>query len=268
MTLFKQQVKAEWLTLLVWSLIIYGLLFALVVLGDQMYQSGALNRMAEAVKGMPEPLRSLYIADASVTTVEGWVRAFCWGGWLVIPFLVYTALLVAGMITREMDRHTMEFLLSLPIARWQVVLSRWIGLALATAVLQAAHFLGVVTGVAAVGGTMDLGRWLVADLNGWLLVLAVGSILLALSILIDDYGRGVGAILGVALGLYFFQAAAEQAGGIMKSVRDVLPLAFYNPWPIVSQRVTPWGDMVVLTGMTLAALALAIWLFQRKQVTV
>lgn len=266
MTLLKQQAKQEWLTLLVWSLALGGLIFYTVVLYQTMGES--LEQLEEAVKALPEALRGLYGGNVSLTSFPGYLQVYGFGSWIQIPYLIYTALFVASISTREIDRRTMEFLLSLPVERWQVILSRWLGLSVSLLVLQLVHLLAIWAGVVVIGEQADPGWYLVNQVNAWLLYLAIGSVMLALSMFVDDYGRGVGVNLGIGLGLFAFQVGTETAIGALKTVREWMPLSLYDPAAIIGRGEVPWGNMAALATVALAGLLLSILLFQRKQITV
>jgi ABC-2 type transport system permease protein len=215
---------------------------------------------------MPESLRALYGGNASLTTFSGFLQAYGFGSWVWIPLLIYTALFAVSITTREVDRRTMEFLLALPVSRRQVVASRWGGMALALLVLHAAHFLAIWLGVLAIGEEPEVGRYLLADLNSWLLFLALGSVLMAIDMGIDDYGRGVGVNLGIGLALFAFHLGTETAQGALKTVRNLLPLAYYDPAAIIGRGDVPWGNLAILAGLALAGLGLGVSLFERKQI--
>lgn len=268
MTLFKQHLRTEWRSLLVWSLALGLMEVIMVVMGVSMQQSGALDGMADMLKTLPPMMLELYGGIQDLTTMPGWIKAYCFGGWLHLPSLIFTGMYVAGLITREMDRRTMEFLLAQPVARWEVVLSRWFSLATALLTLHVVMGLGVAAGVVFTGNTPDTGAYLVASVNAALLYLAVGSLLLAVTVLIDDYGTGLGVSLGGAIGSYMLYAAGAGATNFLADIRKNLPFTLYNPTDIVGEGVFPVGDMAILALIAAVGLGLSVWLFQRKQISV
>lgn len=266
MTLLRQQAKQEWLSLLIWSLALGALFFYVVSLFESLGESMA--QLEAIVKAMPESLRAIYGGSLSLRTLPGFLEAYGFGTWVWLPFLIYTALFATTITTREIDRRTMEFLLALPVSRWQLILSRWCGMGLALGILNLVHSLAIAGGVLAIGQDAMTGRYLMAGLNLWLLMLAIGSILMLVDLFLDDYGRAVGANLGISLGLFAFHIATEQAEGGLKALRAALPLARYNPGPIIAAGEAPWGDLAILAAIALAALGLTILLFERKQVAI
>lgn len=268
MTLFKQHFRAEWRSILVWSLILGVTEVFMVVMGASMQASGALDGMVDMIASLPPMVQEMYGGMVDLTTMPGWIMAYSFGGWLHLPLLIFTGLYVTGLVTREMDRRTIEFLLAQPVTRGQVIISRWFSLAAALLVLNLTMAIGVIAGVLVTGNTPDSGAYLVAGLNGALLYLAVGSLLLAASIFTDEYGTGLGVVLGGALGSYMLHAAGADASNILGDIRRVLPYELFTPSEILGPGQFPAGDMAILAAIAVAGLGLAIWLFQRKQITV
>lgn len=268
MTLFKQQLKNEWVSILVWSLVMSGLVYTAVLLWDVMRQSGGLAELQAMVASMPEAMKALYGDGVVMTELAGWLQGYAFGGWLSVPYVIFTGLFAAGIVTREMDRRTMDFLLSLPVARWQVLVYRWAGMVGALTVMHLVHFGAVTAAVRAIGEQPLAAEFMWASFNSLLLFVALGSVMLLVSLFLDDYGRGVSVLLGLGLGLFFFHLGTADSEGALKTVRGILPFAMYDPGPILLKAEVPVGDMITLASIGLASLGLSVYLFQRKQVSV
>lgn len=267
MTLLRQQFKAEWLTLLIWASVTGAMVFYSVFLWESLHASGALAELEAALHSMLPPALAAMFGD-SLTALPGWLQTVAYGGWTSLSLTVYTALFTTAIVTREMDRRTMEFLLSLPVSRWQVLLWRWAGLALALVALHAVHVAAIAGAVAAIGQTPAVADYALTAVSSVLLFLALGSIFLAITIFLDDYGPGVGVTTGVGLLLWFFHNSADKAEGFLKTLRGALPFGLYNPAATLIRHEIPWGDWFGLALISAGALVLAIWLFQRKQIAV
>lgn len=266
MTLYKQHAKTEWVSLLVWSLLLGSFAFFTPTLWEQLRSSGALDQLAALMQNMPG-----YIVgskESDMMSVNGLLQLYNFSGWIMLAMLVYTGLFVVGIVTRDMDRRTMEFLLSLPVARWEIIVSRWVNLAVALVVLQGVQWLGLVAGVSAIGQEPAYLDYLMIEANGVLLYLAMGSFFLVLTTLIDDYGRGLGVTLGGMIGLLLFHMTTDKATGLVKALRDLLPFRLYDSTKVLIDGQAPWGDMAILAAVAVACLGLSVWLFQRKQISV
>lgn len=268
MTLIRQHAKSEAISTLVWAVILGLAGFFTTYLWEVMRSSGSMAELEKALTNAQGVIKSLVTGGTSLTTLDGWIQGYALGGWLALPYVIFTALFVAGMITREMDRRTMEFVLSLPVSRGQLLVSRWLVLAGSLTVLHLMQFIGVVSGVAVIGQEGSPGRYAIAVINSLLLYLFLGTLMLLVSLFFDDYAPGTGAVLGIGMGLNVFHMATSDATGALKSLREALPFSWYDVQSIILKGDVPWGDMALLAGGTILLLALSVWLFRRKQIAV
>ncbi|HYF76747.1 MAG TPA: ABC transporter permease subunit [Symbiobacteriaceae bacterium] len=269
MTLFRQHAKSEAISTLVWAAILGVIGFVTTYIYDVMSTSGSIAQMEKAMANAQGVVKGLIGMDGGTFgSLDGWIQGYVLGSWITLPYVIFTALFVAGMITREMDRRTIEFVLSLPVSRTQVLLSRFGVLAGSLTVLHLASYVGMAAGVMALGQEGHFGRYALAVLSSLLLFLFLGALMLLVSLFIDDYGPGTGTMLGIGLGLNFFHIATADATGVVKSLRNWLPFGLHDVNAIVSRGEVPWVDMLILGGGALLFLVLAIRVFQRKQIAV
>lgn len=267
MTLLKQQAKAEGLSLLIWGLALGGLVFWATSLRQTLMESDAMVQVIAVIDSLPPALRAA-VGGAGLATMQGWLAAYAFGIWLLVPYMVFTALFAVSLICREVDRRTIEFLLALPTSRSEVLLTRWAGMAIGLALLQFIHYAAIIAGVLLVGERPRFGSLLLAELNLWLLLLGLGSLFLLVSLLIDDYGRALGATLGLGFSLFFAHAASEGQTGALARLRDALPIAQYQPAAVLIRGEFPTGSLLYLGLFTLVCLGLSLLIFQRKQIAV
>lgn len=269
MTLFRQHARSEAVSTLIWALV-FGLVgFGTTYIWDVMRSSGAMADLQKTLESAPGALKALVGATgANMLTLDGWIQGYAMGSWVSVVGVIFTALFVVGMITREMDRRTMEFVLALPVSRTQLLVSRWLVLAGSLAAISLAHFVGVWSAVTYLGQEGHPGRYAVVAINSLLLLLFLGTLMLLVSLFIDDYGPGSGAMLGIGLGLDLMYMFTTDATGVLKNLHAVLPFSLYDPQSIIIKGVVPWGHLTILGGGALLLLALSVWVFQRKQIAV
>lgn len=268
MTLVKQHAKNEAVSVLVWSVILGLVAFVTTYLWNVLRSGGTLLELQRVLTQSGGVVQGFLAPGIDLTSLDGWIRGYSMGGWVGLLFGIFTALFVAGIVTREMDRRTMEFVLSLPVSRAEFLVSRWLVLAGSLAVMHLTYLIGVLAGVAALGMEGHPGRYALAMLNSALVFLFIGTLQLLVSLFIDDYGTGSGALLGIVLGLQFFHMGTGEASGALKSLRAALPFGWYDANAIIGKGEVPWGHLGLLVGGTIILLALSIWVFQRKQITV
>jgi len=267
--LIRQHARREAASTLIWAVALGFVGFITTYLWRVVLDSGSLNVLEETLEAAPGMVKAMIgTGGLAQLGVDGWVQAYVLANWIAVPYAIFTALFVAGMVTREMDQRSMEFLLSLPVSRARLLVARWLVLLGSLFLLHLAHLTGIRIGLAVLGEAGSLGRYAVAEANSLLLYLFLGSLLLAVSLFIDDYGTGAGAVLGLGVGLMLGYMATGESTGVLQRLRSALPLAFYDVHAIVMQGDVPWGHMAFLGGGALLLLALSVWLFERKQIAV
>jgi len=261
-TLLKQQWKNDRGNLLGWSLLIAFVSWLLVYMFWIMADTGIVGDLNKAVESMPPALRAVWGLQGTALTVGSWIEAMLYHGLFLVVFAIYTSLYVAGLITREADQRNLEFLLSLPVGRDQVLLTRWSGLIGGLAVLTLVHWLAIAV---AAGAEVSRTALFWADVNMFLVFAALGGLLLVVSLFIDDYPRGVGISMGISL-LLFFISTIEGSQGVLAAVQKMLPFHYLNPAEIIGAGHVPARDLLVLAAASLVFLGLAVQVFRRKQI--
>lgn len=263
MVLFKQQLRGDRGNLIGWAVGLAALTWFMVMMYDSLAASGTLHDLMEALQAMPAAMQAWLAGGMPIVTFSGFVAGTLYGGMLPVMLAIYVGLYIPGIVTRDVDQHNMEFLLSLPVRRVSVIVTRWLAF---IAGLAGLLFIQWLTMVAVSGGRGDALRYLIADLNLFLLFATVGGLLMFVTVFIDDQSRGLGVSMALALGLYFVYLLTEQATGILRTLRKALPFAHFISGDIISFGKVPWGDGIGLAVAALVLLLLTIVAFDRKQI--
>ena len=184
---------------------------------------------------------------------------------MILAFPIYGCLLAISAITREVDRHTADFLLTLPIDRARLLLSRWAVMVVNIGLLALGMWVALVAGLKGVGVTGSWSGYFWMTVQAWFLGVAVGSLALLASVWIDDYGTatrytlaGVGALFSLDIGLRIspppWWALVWNPFAHVSSARSIL------------ENRLLWGDAAALVVITALSLALAVHFFNGKQV--
>jgi ABC-2 type transport system permease protein len=224
-------------------------------------------------------------------------RAFAGvGSVLLIPLLI--AVFGADLVSSEFAEGTITLLLTRPVSRWKVLLSKVVAMVLFTTLtLLAAFFLawgisGVAFGWSGWGAPMLTGFRLGGaslaggfDLSGvrivalwqdtfaawglaWFSAVAVGSITLLLSVVFRSAAAAMGTMMATLVGGTILSRIASDWDGAKWFFVTNLPLPdYYAGMPTPFEGMTLAFSVWVLFGWALAALAAAFVLFTRRDVT-
>ncbi len=217
------------------------------------------------------------------------------GSVLLIPLLI--AVFGADLVSSEFAEGTIALLLTRPVARWKVLLSKVVAMMLFTTLtLLAAFFLawgisGVAFGWSGWGAPMLTGFRLGPgaaggfDLTGvrmvslwqdtfaawglaWFSALAVGSITLLLSVVFRSAAAAMGTMMATLVGGTILSRVASDWDGAKWFFVTNLPLPdFYAGLPTPFEGMTLAFSVWVLLAWAAASLAAAFLLFTRRDVT-
>lgn len=190
---------------------------------------------------------------------------------LPILLAVYAIIAGTGALAGEEERGTLELILAQPHPRWQVVTAKAVALLLVTFVILVIAILTVLLifyvirdSVEAGVGAADL---VVATLYAWPMIAALVMISLFLSAFMPN--RRLAAVVATAVLVisYFGNNLAGMAEPL-KQLEGLFLHRYYRPSAAVVQGQIEWGNVAVLLGVAFVAYLLAVFFFQRRNVTV
>ncbi len=261
MTLFWQHFRAQRNGLFIWLAASVVTTISVASAARSMEQSDLMSKLGQAA---PPALQALMGTLPGLSPVDGFIQAKMGTGMaLILP--VYACLLAMSAITREVDRSTADFLLTLPVDRTRLLLDRWGVMAANLAILTLSVWVALVAGLKAsqVIGSFGGYFWMLAQ--DWLLAVTIGSLTLLVSLWIDDYSLGVKAALAGTGTLYVIDLGMRVAG-ISKWGRSFNPFTYVDAARTVMDGHLPWGDAAVLAVASGLSLWLAVQAFGRKQI--
>ena len=217
------------------------------------------------------------------------------GSVLFLPLLI--AVIGSDLVSSEFAEGTVSLLLTRPVARWKVLLSKLVAMALFTTLTLLAAFVlsWAISGIAfgwsgweapaltgfrlgAGGGTsFDLTNVRVLPLwqdaaavwgLAWLASLAVGCVTLLLSVVFRSTAAAMGTMMATLIAGTILSRIASDWDGAKWFFVTNLPLPeFYSGMPPPFEGMTLAFSTWVLAGWSAAAIAAAFVLFTRRDVT-
>ena len=261
--IFRRELKSNAKGLLIWSLV----LGALVLLMMSVYPSYAAEtrKAEEMLELFPEPLARVFGMD---TLNLGTYTGFYGVEVHLINTLVgsvYAALLAAGMLAREENDRTAEFLLSKPVTRTSAAVQKFAAVLANLLILNAG--ITVVsfacTGFADEAVEMDVLAWYV--LAAFLLHAAVASVSFLLSALM----RRTRSTVSLALGVVFLSYALHVIGGLsdrFEFLRHVSLFSFTDAAAIAKNGGLAGADVAVMALIGVLSIAGAIGYYRIKDI--
>lgn len=199
-----------------------------------------------------------------------------WVGSILIIFMpliaaIYGIINGTGTLAGEEEDGRLEMLVTLPVPRWQIVSAKAIALAISSFIMFVV--VGVVSLLVfqAIEGQIETEMtgmdMLTAVLSAWPLVFAVGMISLFLAAFCSR--RRIAAMIAAAiLVISYFGSNLAASTAALEPLEPFFLFTYLDASGQAIMDGQSTGDMVVLIVLGLVAFALAIYFFQRRDLTV
>ena len=219
----------------------------------------------ELFEQMPEALTRMFAGEfTDLTSPEGFLNSQLFFFVVPLMFVIFAVLGGSAAIAGEEGAGTLNLLLTSPTPRWQVVVHKFGAVAVATLVLALLMWVGLAVGAVVVGMDISLVKLAAACLSTALLAVAFGTFALALGCITGARGLSAGAASAVALAAYFLNALAPLSDALTP-LQKLSPFYYFIGADPLANGLNAL-HVVVLLGLTAAALGVALFTFERRDV--
>jgi ABC-2 type transport system permease protein len=184
--------------------------------------------------------------------VQHWFKGCSLFGVAAIAFMG------SGIIAREADQRTAEFLLSRPITRRRVLMSRFTVLSLATIVPVYLTSITAIWFSGEVNEFMGWGETLLAATYMSCFLLTLCGLCTLISAMSTNQFRAGTILIGIVL--------ANFAIYLVQSIDRFSLFKTIDIWAFMHIHTgnTPWGMVAIFLAVTFVELVLADWIFRRR----
>ena len=210
--------------------------------------------IAEVVKQLPAPLLAAFkINLSSFTSPVGYIAARSLS--LFVPLiLIAFAAGNAGGISQFIERGTIHFELSLPLARWRWLLSR-----IGSGVLGLLCIIAVAT----------LALYAFANAEWWrysVYGFAFGLLWLGIAYAVAAFSKERGTVTTLVFGFFGVQYLFSIVASINADTRPLENLSLWSAYQPETVLLTgvPWGTVLAWCAIGLLGFGVALWQWQRR----
>ncbi|MBO4506068.1 MAG: ABC transporter permease subunit [Lachnospiraceae bacterium] len=257
-TIFLKELKLNFKNLLIWSLAVGGMGLACILLYRSM--QGEIAELGDAFSEMGFFSDAFGMSTLSMATLAGYFAVEV-GTVHGLGGGMFAAIIAIGIISKEEEMHSGEFLLSLPVSRKKVVAAKGLCvicmLAAFTVICGALYALGF----ASMGESLPAKEFMIFMLGQFLMNIEIGAICFAISAISGKNRMGMG--LGIALLCYFY----DVIGRAVPDAKDYLflgPYSYGNASEIFSGKNAPGAAFAVAAVMTACAVCFAFWYYNKR----
>lgn len=265
-TIFFRTIKDRKLTILIYCLAVIGFLWMYISLFPSISQS--FDQLKGYLNTFPKGFMDAFGIDAeSFTTFEGFIGSeqftFIWPIMLVLLTISFSA----GAIAGEIEKNTVELLLSQPISRLKIFTAKYLAGTFALATFVFISIAAIYPLAAAYDITFKSGNFIRFGVLGFAFGFAIYSLSMFFSTIFSEKGRANFAPAGILILMY----VANILAGLKENLKNLKFTSFfyyYNPSKIlVHGQIDKWSWVVFFgVGIFFTVLS-AIW-FSKRDIAV
>ena len=260
--LFRQECKLNLKSLLIWLLCVSGMGLFCILLYTSIEES--MEGMAATMAAMGAFASAFGMDRLSIATLEGFYATEV-GTIHALGGAMFAALLGIGLLSKEEEGHTGDFLHTLPISRKEVVGAKYMTLVTGVAVFNVISVVLYLLGIVILGEEIAMSEFFLYHGMQCFLHLEIGTV----CFLISACSRK--NKLGIGLGFTFFFYVWDLLGRVVPDLKDTLfltPFSYANASDVFSTGEVEWKAFVVGTIVLLGAVIGSFIVYEKKDLAV
>lgn len=224
-----------------------------------------LNQLWESY---PESIRKAFGSEnMQFATFDGFLSVEYFSQMWPLIMIAFSISIATGAIAAEIEKGTMELLLSQPITRRSVIVTRHFYFELGIILLIAASLIPIAIGAPLVGGDIAAGGLFSLAIPSFLFFTAIGSLTFLLSVIFSTRGRAIFVSLGIIIFCYALDILAK-INDTFGNVHFLSIFYYWDPYRYLHGPSWAWGDLTVLALISLFSTAAAVIWFERRDIAV
>ena len=201
--------------------------------------------------------------DLDFLDIRGFMSVYV-GSYLSIMIGFYAAYLGVTVVSRDVERKSMDLILSTPISRRRLLIERMAAVGAMILVLLLILLWAVIGAVEIIGEEVDKMDIAATFLVAFPLMLVIVAWSALLSVWLNDVKMAMGGSFAIAFVLYMISFASSITESL-EPMANFTPFGYYRFADLLYGEWTTYGDVAVLVGLTVVLVAIAIWQFRRKE---
>ncbi len=258
MTILKHEIRRNVKTLTIWTTCVGFICFSCLLLFHSLEDT--MEEMARAYAQMGAFSAALGLDRLNIGTPEGFYATeialiFAIGG------AMFAAMTGAGIVAKEEEGHTAEFLCTLPFGRKQILLSKYAAMVLLIMFFQAVCLLWIAAGFAGIGVFLEKDSFFLYHAMQFLMQLEVGSICFLISAVCKK--RQIGMALGFSVLLYLADLLCRAIPDLER-LKYLTPFYFSNAADLFTNKSADIEMAVISLAVTVVCLTAAAFVYEKR----
>lgn len=262
--IFKRELKINLKSFIIWFSIITLLMLLIIGIFPTMLANA--DSMSEFLEAFPKGILDVFGFDELVfSNVYNWYGTEGYT-YMSLIFSCYAAIMGATILSKEESDKTIEFLLSKPITRSQIV-SQKLGAMLFYLTLM---FVGI-SSITLIGFTMvdyfDPKLWFLLNIAVLIQAITFASIAFLISCFVIKSKKAISGALGLVLGSYLLFVMSVLSDKI-EFIKYISPFEYTSSKYILSEGHLQYSYLAVMIMIICITITMSYKIYNKKDITV
>ncbi|TFF84889.1 hypothetical protein EU523_01000, partial [Candidatus Heimdallarchaeota archaeon] len=186
--------------------------------------------------------------------------------WIEMILVFITITRPVRLITNEVDKKTLDFILSYPIPRWQYLLEKFSGYLFFNLLYPTLLLLVSYISTVSLGEEMPYDILAYALIGTWCLFFALGALSLLCEVIFLESRKSLAAAAGIIISQWLF----VRIGGLVDSLEFLQTISLFNYMnanTIYNLGSFPVDEFFIVIGVGIVALVGALIIFEKRDLT-
>jgi len=264
--IFMEMLRRNWRSTLYWGIGmgLYGFLIAVFI-----QDADVLKQYGELIKApmMETMIKALGLKDsAALATPEGFI-GYGFSVYALVILAVYGVIAGLSITASEEDQGIMDVLLSLPVARWRIIVEKLSFYTVSVVVIAACAFIGLWSGVQlSPVMKVDTGKLLASTIDLIPSTLLVIGFTAFVATLVRRKGLATAIAALFVVGSWVVNFIANMASGSSIAQLNGLSFFYYYDGSGVMVNGLVLGNVILLLVIAVLLAGGTLWGFERRDV--
>ncbi len=186
--------------------------------------------------------------------------------WLLILGILI-GFISASLISKEVEAKTIDLLMANPISRKQIVIEKYLGLIPTILVVNFATMIVVYGTALVIDEEINFGYHFMTHVVSIPYFLAVASIGLLISVIIDEKMKASIIMIAIIVGMFVFRSISLMVPDY-EAIGSISLTYYFNPYDILKSGTVDAVGVVVLIVVILECLLVSVFIFERRDINV
>jgi ABC-2 type transport system permease protein len=227
---------------------------------------GGMEELQDYLDAMPDVFKAM-IGDVDLTSPAGFLSGYYFN-YMPLLLAVFAVLAGAAAVGGEEKRGTMDLLISNPVPRWRVLTEKFAAFAVALTIIVLMTSVLMILGIALtpeIQEDLDYSNLVEATINIIPVTLLFGAIAFLLSAALPSHIPSAAAGGGLLIAFYLLNILGEVTS-VLEPLQKINPFHYYGTATMVAG--VDWGNMALLLVAGLVLFVMALFNFERRDLTV